>query len=502
MRQKSCTIKPKDIKIAIIVLNIFVTIMERLPCLLLIFPALKGYVNSLLDTFKNLEPVKDSENSGLPTGKQIHPNKKPTQRRKLERGGQKGHQGTTHEKDPNPDVKVELTPDKEKYENNPDWRVKKQTSRQVIDLNAEKQVTEYTVTVYENIHTGEIVSGEFPEGVPAPVQFGPELKRMVILLRDEDHMSYERIATFIYDQFGIAISEATLVNMVTEAENSPVLDDFEEAAEKELSASSVLNADETGLNVAGKNFWAHILTNGLFVLFFLHLSRGKEAVEAMGIILKFMGVLVHDSWRTYFGFSNCIHALCNAHIIRELNLAIEMGQDWALDMQELLLDLCVLTACHGGVLPSALQDWARKEYRAIIDAALAATGGEILARPPGQAGKKGRIAKPKYRNLLERLRDFETAVLRFMTNPDVPFTNNNAERPIRMLKVHMKISGCFCSEKHARGFCRMRGYLVTCKKHGISAGEAIRMIVNNEVPQFIREALSLDKNNDSLRKAA
>jgi transposase len=293
-------------------------------------------------------------------------------------------------------------------------------------------------------------------GVPGrrkcAIKFGPEVKNMVVLLREENHMSYERISEFIKEQFGLEISEATLVNIITEAEASPVLDAFEEAAENSLTESPVNNVDETSVSVKGKNYWVHILANIYFALFFVHPKRGKEGYEAMGILQKFRGILVHDCWMAYFILTECLHALCNAHILRELELAVDMNQAWASDMQELLLDLCILTSCHGGALPQALQDWAREEYRAIIAKGIAATGGPILARPPGQEHKKGRIAKPKYRNLLERLRDFEDAVLRFMTNPDVPFTNNNAERPVRMLKLHMKVSGCFRNEEHARGF--------------------------------------------------
>jgi transposase len=169
-----------------------------------------------------------------------------------------------------------------------------------------------------------------------------------------------------------------------------------------------------------------------------------------------------------------------------------MDQGWAKSMKKLLLELNKLTTENGGVLPMALQESARKKYKRIVAKGFKSTGGPIIERPPGEI-KTGPIKKTKPRNLVERLRKFKDDVLRFTTDEMVPYSNNDSERPIRMIKVHMKISGCFKSLDYAQGFCTMRGYLVTCMKNGINAYEAITMAVKNEVPAFITERLGKDK---------
>jgi transposase len=280
------------------------------------------------------------------------------------------------------------------------------------------------------------------------------------------------------------------------------LDDFSKAATQSLLKSPCINADETSMSHRGKNIWIHILTNLWFTFNAAHISRGKKAIEDIGIIPQYCGIVVHDFWQSYLYFTACSHAFCNAHILRELELAIEMHQPWALELRELLLDLLVLKTCHGGVLPVRLQEWAREEYRKIIADGIEFTGGPEVLRPPGEKGKRGRISKPKYRNLLERLKKFEDGVLRFITSPFVPFSNNDAERPVRMQKAPDKISGCFKGMEFVKGFCRIRGYIVSCQKNRINPYQAIVMMLDGEVPAFIKEELAKDDNNQNSRKAA
>ena len=219
-------------------------------------------------------------------------------------------------------------------------------------------------------------------------------------------------------------------------------------------------------------------------------------MDDIGFLPKFKGIGIHDCFAPYFKYG-MIHALCNAHLLRENDCAEEMGQEWAGKMSELLLDLNLLTDCHGGMLPPRLREWAVKEYRKITAEGMAATGGEVLARHVGQVGKRGRIAKPKYRNLLERYIKYEDAVLRFTTDVNVPFTNNDAERPIRAIKLHLKVSGCFRSEEMGEGFLLMMGYLDYCRKNGINGFEAIKMLIIDEAPEFITKWL-----DDAFKKAA
>jgi transposase len=186
----------------------------------------------------------------------------------------------------------------------------------------------------------------------------------------------------------------------------------------------------------------------------------------------------------------CVHCLCNAHITRNLTEFVLAGQKWAYDLKEYLLDLNDLVDCYGGVLPTAMQLQARKHYGRIIAAGFEETKGLELPRPPDGKSRRGRAPRPPCRNLLADLAKHKDAVLRFMTSPHIPFTNNDAERRFRMTKVHMKIIGCFRSWEMAKGFCRMRGYVVSCQKNGVSAYKAIESLIAGQTPDFIRDRLA------------
>ncbi len=204
----------------------------------------------------------------------------------------------------------------------------------------------------------------------------------------------------------------------------------------------------------------------------------------MDILSRFKGVLCHDHWKPYYNI-DCTHALCNAHHLRELTRAWEQdGQQWAQKMKKLLTLInqnkndasCILDACTA-------QKY-RLQYRALIKQ------GEIECPAPTHPQKKRkrwRIKKSKSRNLLERLRDYEQDTLRFMVEESVPFTNNLCENDIRMTKVQQKISGCFRSTVGAHIFCRIRGYLSTCRKQKVKASHALNLLFNGKSPDFFMQ---------------
>ncbi len=207
-------------------------------------------------------------------------------------------------------------------------------------------------------------------------------------------------------------------------------------------------------------------------------------MEEMGVLPHFKGVLCHDHWKPYFRL-DCQHALCNAHHLRELERAWEQDkQAWARDMRDLLLQINQAVDDAGGRLEPADSREYRQRYRDLLDKA------QSECPPPDESkkpNKRGRTKRSKARNLLERLMDYETETLRFMDEQQVPFTNNRGENDIRMTKVHQKISGCFRSTEGAAIFCRIRSYISTCKKHGMRATEALRLLFQGKLPDFISE---------------
>jgi transposase len=156
---------------------------------------------------------------------------------------------------------------------------------------------------------------------------------------------------------------------------------------------------------------------------------------------------------------------------------------WAGKMQDILYEINIKVQESGGFVDQELAEEYRQKYRLILK------DGEIEAPlPPPKLNKDGsdskKIKRSDARNLLERLQNFEDDVLRFMVEKEVPFTNNQAENEIRMTKVQQKISGCFRSEEGAKIFCRIRSYMLTCQKHGLSVTEALEIIFDGKLPHF------------------
>ncbi len=210
----------------------------------------------------------------------------------------------------------------------------------------------------------------------------------------------------------------------------------------------------------------------------------------MGILPRFRGVAIHDFWKPYLSFEACRHVFCGAHLLRELEGVKEKDQvHWPQAMADLFHRILKAKEDSGGVIPLSVQQGFRDEYRAIL------IEGEKESPPPqprkvGDNGRKkrGRVAKTKGRNLWERFKDYEDGILAFMADPAIPFTNNQAERDIRMTKVHEKVSGGFRSSKGALFYCRIRSYLATCSKRGIPGHEALRLLFSGALPDFVNLA--------------
>ena len=205
----------------------------------------------------------------------------------------------------------------------------------------------------------------------------------------------------------------------------------------------------------------------------LHRKRGREAIEAIGIIPRYTGVAVHDCWASYLSYTHCGHALCGAHLLRELTFIVDAhGYAWAKRMRRLLLDTCHEVAKRDEkTLSTSEYKAVRKRYRTLL------TQGEreLPPIPPRQNGQRGRVAKSDAHNLWERMRKYESAVLLFANNPDVAFTNNRAERDLRMAKVKQKVSGCFRTRKYAQAYCRISSYLQSMANQGYNPLVAIQI---------------------------
>lgn len=294
---------------------------------------------------------------------------------------------------------------------------------------------------------------------------------------------YNRIEDHFADQMQIPISAGSIHNFNRDAFDRLVI--FETWVKDQLAASDLIHADETGVNIGGKRNWLHTTSNDRLSYFYPHSKRGCDALDEIGILPRYQGIICHDHWKPYYKYGG-YHALCNAHHLRELERAWEQDkQKWASQMSDLLTEIHKETELAGGQLESTESKLYRKRYRELLAQA------DLECPAPDNTKKKGgrgKTARSKSRNLLERLRDFEDDVLRFMDNGIVPFSNNQAENDLRMTKVQQKISGCFRSEEGAKIFCRIRSYLSTCRKQGVGPSDALRLLFDGKYPYFMNLA--------------
>jgi len=355
--------------------------------------------------------------------------------------------------------------------------------RTQIDILFEKVVTHIDAEIKPCPHCGTEARGSFPEAFCGPLQYGAGIKAYALNLLIAQMLSLKRVQQSLETLLGQVISEATILKYVLALHLA--LEQWEKTAIERLLTLPALHVDETSLRVDKKNQWIHVCSGGEITLKFLHEKRGQEAMHAIGVIPRYGGVIVHDCWASYLAYEHCRHGLCGAHLLRELTFIIEAdGYPWAKNMKRLLQETCVRVAQRKRKKISARQhENLQKRYRNIL------TRGEqeLPTIPARQNGKRGRIAKSDAHNLWERLKEHETAVLLFARDPNVAFTNNRAERDLRMSKVKQKVSGCFRKPEYAQAYCRISSYLQTMANRGYNPLVAIQLALSGQLYAETRE---------------
>jgi transposase len=349
--------------------------------------------------------------------------------------------------------------------------------RTQIDIVFEKVVTHVDAEIKTCPNCEAETRGPFPEAFSGPLQYGAGIKAYVLNLLLAQMISLKRVQQSIHTLVGLVISEATILNYVLILHQA--LEQWEKTAIEELLKLPAIHLDETSLRVDRNNHWIHVCSGGEITLKFVHEKRGQEAMQAIGVIPRYGGVIIHDCWASYLAYEHCDHALCGAHLLRELTFIVEAdGYAWAKNMKRLLQQSCARVAKRKRKRLSP-REYAhlQKHYRNII------TRGkeELPPIPARQNGKRGRIAKSDAHNLWERLNEHESAVLRFARDPHVAFTNNRAERDLRMSKVKQKVSGCFRNSQFAEAYCRISSYLQTMANRGYNPLLAIQMALSGQL---------------------
>jgi len=413
------------------------------------------------------QQAKDSHNSHKPPSSDGLKRMTKSLRAKSARssGGQKGHSGHTLTMAETPDSIV-VHPVNQCQECNSLLNGIDVTyvARQVFDIPPLfLEVTEHRAEVKDCPYCGAKNQALFPEEVTKTTQYGNRIKSLSVYLMQYQLLPYDRTAELLSDFFSSPISEASLYNWNEKAYQ--VLEKSEQTISAQLQQSPVMNVDETSVFCQNKLHWLHVASTPNLTYYGIHAKRGKEAIDDLDILPRYKGTAVHDFWKPYLQYT-CGHAFCNAHIMRELTYAFEQkNQIWANELTTLLLEINEQVEQHKYSKSSLSQnDLDRFYYRYN---ALLEIGFRLNPNPSVQdlPKKRGRPRQSKVKNLLDRLRDYCPQVLSFMYNAGVPFTNNLAERDLRMTKVKQKISGTFRSLEGALFFCRIKGYISTVKKN-------------------------------------
>ena len=444
--------------------------------------ALKGIIGQLLGKIRTLEAElaelrrrlgMDSTNSHFPPSsdgygkKTIQPGlTKPKGRGK---GGQKGHKGKTLQRVENPDqVEVHL-PKQCECCGRVFLRDEAQIvqSRQVFDLPEPKlEVTEHQIGLINCC--GIEQKGEYPPQITAPVQYGAGVRALIAMLSIDSKMPLEPIRQLFTEMYGYHLNSETILEILERGYE--LAEPLEEQTKIRLQEAEVVHFDETGVRVEGKLHWLHTASNAENTLLFLDEKRGTQALNSEASVLPtFRGVAVHDCWAPYFTFAQANHALCGAHLLRELNGLIEEDSLWAEEMHEFLLDL------YHTPLPAAAREAIHKHYQTILYQA-------EREEPPPLPGKRGRPRKSRGRNLLERLRTHQKSVLAFAFEADVPFTNNLAERDLRPTKVKLKICGSFRTVEGGTIYARLQALISTLRKRGLNVFSQLRELFSLRLP--------------------
>ncbi len=442
---------------------------------------LKEQVEQLKEHVKQLTSrlAKDSHNSHLPPSSDRFARKKRTRSLRTSSGkkpgGQPKHKGETIQWCSHPDEIIRHAVSACSHCQAELSAVAPQVveARQIIELPCKRQlVIEHQAEQKWCPECGEVSAAAFPQEVRARVQYGSSVAAATSLLVVQHLLPIGRAAEVLWDLPGISISEATIATQLQRAATQ--LEPVEQQIKEALIVASVLHQDESSVYVAGQRWWTHVSATCALTHYAVHPKRGKEALDAIGILPKFRGRSLHDGWSSYWLYE-CLHALCNVHHLRELLfLYEEQQQEWAQEMKELLLSMkaaCDQARAAGrrSLDPLEIADWTR-HYEAVLQAGYQANPPD----PPPLVPKKGRRKQSAACNLLDRLCKHQEAVLAFLQDLRVPFDNSQAERDIRMIKVQQKVSGCFRTPMGAQIFCRLRSYLSSLRKQGLNLFTALQ----------------------------
>jgi transposase len=436
--------------------------------------ALKATIKQLFEKIRRLEAENaelrrrlgmDSTNSHKPPSSDGYAKKslKPgLPKEKHTKGGQTGHQGKTLERVAHADRLEIHLPGQCQCCGRPITVADNYEvigSRQVFDLPSPKlDVIEHRLGQIECC--GAKQRGEYPVNVTASVQYGENVKALIVKLSIDHKMPLEQICQLFEDTYGYKLNSTTIEETLKRCYE--LAEPIEQQVKEHLLEADTVHFDETGIRAGGKLHWLHTASTDNYTHLFIHDKRGQEALNSDGSVLKdYKGRAIHDCWAPYFKFEGANHALCGAHLLRELDGLKENGSSWAGQMREFLLEVYKTP-------PAAnTQAQVRDQYHRILLQA-------DLEEPKPQPSKRGKAKQTVGRNLHDRFQKYEDEVLAFAFEVGVPFTNNQAERDLRSSKVKQKVSGGFRTRSGAEVYARLQAATSTFRKQGLNVFATLR----------------------------
>lgn len=432
---------------------------------------LKKQIEDLTQEIAKLKSViaKDVENSSIPSSSNVYKKKKVTNSRTKsdkQKGGQIGHKGHSLEY---------LKPTSVTIVNHDVicpicgtlLNTIKEKKKQLVDAYIELKVEEYIIKSGECPKCGYVSKPNIRNNLVNNVTYGKSLKSMLVLFNTYGLVSINRTSKMLNELTNgeIKIADSSICNIIKEASNKSTSEI--EIIKDKLQSSPVLHVDETPIRSEGKLNYVHAVGNNDYTLLSAAKSRGKIAVEEIGVLNKYFGTLVHDHYKMYYNYGTK-HQECNAHILRYLKAVTEIEKGgWSLDMSNLLKEILherkeLIKQDVRSFSLEVLKSYTNK-YISIINKA-----------------KESYTDINKYNNdsvkLYKRMEMYLDNHLLFMNDFNIPFENNQAERDVRMLKSKTKISGCFNMLEGAQDFLNIRSILQSCIKQKKNIYDAIQCL--------------------------
>lgn len=426
--------------------------------------------------------AKNSQNSSKPPSSDGYQKPAPKSLRKRhgkKSGGQPGHPGSTLKAVEHPDrIEVHHVTECKQCRRSLEGVVPREPERrQVFDIPQVKiEVTEHQGEIKICPNCGEENRAIFPETIARPIQYGPGIKAQAVYLNQYQLIPLERTAEILEALYGHRLSEASLI--AASQEVTEQIKWVNEGIKAQFTKEEqVVHFDETGLRLEGKTHWLHSASTEKLTHYAIHHKRGKDAMDAIGILPNLQGYAIHDGWESYSKY-DIRHGLCNVHHLRKLTFLLERyPQEWVQSMIDLLI---MIKETVDQAKYHKETELTEEQLVSFMDEYDRLVEKGLKSNPPkkpeqGMPKKRGRIKQTPARNLLLIFKTKKDSVLAFMYDFKVPFDNNLAERDIRMMKLKQKISGCFRTQQGGDNFCAIRGYISTARKNDWRALDVLRM---------------------------